>query len=443
MTMTKRAWMLGLSALLAGCSFPLKPNSGVDLARAGRHQEAAKSNLSEARRSEEQRFWSSAASYYLMAADNYRQSTSPDREFAALTSAQRAASQAWQQPEEITDSTPRAGALLAQAESRLAEYWQTRDQHKALEHYQELLARQDDIRMLYSGPGLELSKAASRSEALGRPTLTMQLYLFGLSGQYAEEADLYQQLASRFARAHGYSNEAQQLQKRQARVKQLQADPNTRQRDASAQEQLRVAALKSSRYASLGEMTLAAVYADQQARQSTALALKRSTAEVEQGEALRNKGLKRLASTLAAVGTTKPSRQVAARQVSDQSAAAVNGCIQISSGGPNTITLINNCNHNVGVAWCYMPAPGALQSDKHPLQANQICIHNGTDFPSVVLGRSAVDADLSKTHHSWELPYSQNTIYHIACNAGADGKGLPRVTGFDDNLQGSCPALTD
>ncbi|WP_043311334.1 hypothetical protein [Pseudomonas sp. ML96] len=396
--------------------------------------------MSEARRSEERQFWSSAASYYLMAADNYRQNAMPDHELAALTDGHRAALKAWQQPEEITDSTPRAGALLTQAEGRLAEYWQGRDKRKALEHYQTLLKRQDDVRMLYSAPGLELAKAASRSEAIGRPVLTMRLYLFGLSGQYAEEADLYQQLAIEFARRNGYSKEARQLQKRQARVKQLQADPSARQRDASPEEQLRVTELKSARYAQLDEAMLAAVYADQKARQGRALG---QSSAPGQNEAVRNKGIKRLASALAAVGGSMPASRTTSAPTPAQSAAAVNGCIQISSGGPNTITLINNCNHNVGVAWCYIPAPGALQSDKHPLQANQICIHNGTDFPSVVLGRSAVDADLSKTHHSWELPYSQNTIYHIACNAGADGKGLPRITGFDDNLQGSCPALTD
>ncbi|WP_394558178.1 hypothetical protein [Aquipseudomonas alcaligenes] len=430
--------MLGLATLVAGCSLPLKPPSHVELAREGRHQEAAALNMKEAHRSEERQFWSSTASYYLMAADNYRQDASPDRELAALTDGHRAALKAWQQPEETTDSTPRAGALLTQAEGRLAEYWQGRDKRKALEHYQTLLERQNDIRMLYSGPGLELSKAASRSEAIGRPILTMRLYLFGLSGQYAEEADLYQQLAIEFARRHGYSKEARQLQKRQARVKQLQADPSARQRDASPEEQLRVAELKSARYAQ--EAMLAAVYADQQVRQGRALGRSSTPA---QNTAVRDKGLKRLAGALAAVGAPSTADRATTNTAPAQSAAAVNGCIQISSGGPNTITLINNCNHNVGVAWCYMPAPGALQSDKHPLQANQICIHNGTDFPSVVLGRSAVDADLSKTHHSWELPYSQNTIYHIACDAGADGKGLPRVTGFDDNLQGSCPALTE
>src|SRR5690606_34461652 len=111
-------------------------------------------------------------------------------------------------------------------------------------------------------------------------------------------------------------------------------------------------------------------------------------------------------------------------------------------GGPNTITLINNCSHNVSVAWCYIPAPGALQSEGTPIQGNQICIHNGTDFPQAVLASSG-STDLSRTYRSWELPYSQNTIYHLACNAGADGKALPRISGFDDVLRGSCPALEE
>jgi hypothetical protein len=439
MTMIRTAGMLGLSALLIGCSLPFKSTSSADLTQAGRYREAAELNLADARRSERQQFWSSAVSYYVMAADNYRQSDLPDRELSALMDGRRAALRAWSQTEGAMDRSPREGGAVARIEGRLAEYWLARDKSKASEHYRALLAHQDDVRMLYSAPGLELVKAASRSEALRSPNLTMRLYLFGLAGQYVEDGDLYPQLAIDFARRHGYAGAAGQLRQRLASVKQIQAEPDLRSRGDDPRQQMRAVAARSERYAQLGEATLAAVYADQQARHARFIA-GRQTAK---RSAAVDRGLDRLASQLAGVGKAPVAAPPAPPTASQPGAEPVNSCIQIASGGPNTLTLINNCSHNVSVAWCYIPAPGALQSERLPIQGNQICIHNGSDFPQVVLGRSGAGADPSKSYHSWELPYSQNTIYHIACNAGTDGKALPRVSGFDDNLQGSCPALSN
>ena len=202
---------------------------------------------------------------------------------------------------------------------------------------------------------------------------------------------------------------------------------------------MRIAAARRARYEQLDEASLAAVYADREARHAHFIAGKPAaerSAEI-------GRGLDLLALQLAAVGKTRPALQPSSPSALQPSAEPVNACIQIAGGGPNTITLINNCSYNVSVAWCYIPAPGALQSDRLPIQGNQICIHNGTDFPQIVLGRSGADADVSKAFHSWELPYSQNTIYHIACNAGADSKALPQISGFNDSLQGSCPAFAD
>jgi hypothetical protein len=430
MTMTRSAGMFGLFALLIGCSQPFKTGSATLTDR-----QAAELNMSEARSSERQHFWNSAASYYVMAADNYRRSGLPEQELSALVDGQRAALQAWQQPRAVIDQRPLEGGTFAQVEGRLAEYWQERDEHRAMEHYRNLLERQNDVRMLYSAPGLELVKAASRSEKLRKPALTMRLYLFGLSGQHVEDGELYPQLALDFARRHGYTREATQLKRRRGRATQLGADLSPR--SSALHEQLRVAAARRRHYANLGEATLAAVYADQETRLAQLAGNKPDSNRETDIDA----GLDRLATALAGVGKHRPSRQPAPIQTAKRDADPVNSCIQISSSGPNTVTLINNCSHNVSVAWCYIPAPGALQSDKVPVQGNQICIHNGVDFPSTVLSRSGNGADLSKTYHSWDLPYSQNTIYHIACNAGEDGKALPQVSGFDDNLRGSCPSV--
>lgn len=438
MLMTRTAGMLGLSALLIGCSQPLKSPTSADLTQAGRYREAAELNLADARHSEQQQFWSSAVSYYVMAADNYRQSGLPERELSALVDGRRAAIRAWGQPEESMDRSPREGGAISRIEGRLAEYWLERDKDKAVEHYQALLAKQNDVRMLYGGPGLELVKAASRSEALRNPNLTMRLYLFGLSGQYLEDGNLYPQLALDFARQHGYTDEAGQLRKRLVRVKQVQAETTLGLRNDAPREQMCIATVRREKYSRLGEATLAAVYADQAARHARFIAGR----PTEERSAVIDRGLDRLAAQLASVGKARPAAKPLPPPTPQPGAETVNTCIQIASGGPNIITLINNCSHNVSVAWCYIPAPGALQSDRLAAQGNQICIHNGTDFPRIVLGRSGTDADLSKTYHSWELPYSQNTIYHLACNAGADGKALPQVSGFDDSLQGSCPAPT-
>lgn len=439
MTMTRTVGMLGLSMLLIGCSNPLKSPTSADLTQAGRYREAAELNLADAHRSERQQFWSSAVSYYVMAADNYRQSGLPERELSALMEGQRAALRAWEQPEESLDRSPREGGAVSRIEGRLAEYWLERDKDKAVEHYRTLLAKQNDVRMLYGNSGLELVKAASRSEALRSPNLTMRLYLFGLSGQYVEDGNLYPQLALDFARQHGYVDEAAQLRKRLARVKQVQAETAAGSRSDDTREQMRIAEARRDQYAELGEATLAAVYADQAARHARFIA-GRPTAE--RSIAI-DRGLDRLAVQLASVGKARPAAKPLPPPPPQPGAETVNTCIQIASGGPNVITLINNCSHNVSVAWCYIPAPGALQSDRLAVQGNQICIHNGTDFPHIVLGRSGTDADLSKSYHSWELPYSQNTIYHLACNAGVDGKALPQISGFDDSLQGSCPALAN
>lgn len=271
MTMTKTAGMLGLSVMLIGCSLPIKSPSSSELTQAGRYQEAAALNLADARRSEQQQFWSSAVSYYVMAADNYRRATCPSANSRLCWtinvqrcrpgSRQRAA---W---------TATLGKVAQSAGSRGV--WLERDKDKAVEYYRALLARQDDVRMLYRGPGLELVKAASRSEALHSPNLTMRLYLFGLSGLYVEDGDLYPQLAIDFARQHGYADEAGQLRKRLVRVKQL--EPALESQSDDPHEQMRIATARGDRYEQLGEVTLAA-------------------------------------------------------------AEPVNACIQIASGGPNTIT---------------------------------------------------------------------------------------------------------
>jgi hypothetical protein len=435
--MTKTAGMLGLSALLIGCSQQLKSPSSADLTQAGRYREAAELNIADAHLSEQQQFWSSAVSYYVMAADNYRQSGLPEHELSALMDGQRAALRAWDQPEGSMDRSPREGGSMSRIEGRLAEHWLERDKDKAIEHYRALLAKQKDVRMLYGGPGLELVKAASRSESLRSPSLTMQLYLFGLAGQYVEDGNLYPQLALDFARKHGYADEAGQLRKRLARVKQVRTEAPLGSRNDDPREQLRIAGAKRDRSTQLGEATLAAVYADQAGRHYRFLAGR----PTEESSAVIDRGLDRLAAQLASVGQARHAAKPLPPPTPRPGAETVNTCIQISGGGPNIITLINNCSHNVSVAWCYIPAPGALQSDRLTVQGNQICIHNGTDFPRIVLGRSGPDADLSKTYHSWELPYSQNTIYHLACNAGANGKTLPQISGFDDSLLGSCPPL--
>src|SRR5690606_22338209 len=235
MTMTRTAAMLGLSTLLLGCSLPSRTTTSAELAEAGRYREAAELNLADARRSEHQQFWNSAVSYYLMAADNYRQSDMAEAELAALEDGRRAALQAWQQPEEDTDRSPREGGALSRIEGRLAEYWLERDRNRATEHYQALLEHRGDVRMLYRAPGLELVKAASRSEALRSPRLTMRLYLFGLSGQYVEDGDYYPQLAIDFARHQGYGEDARRLRQRLANVRRLEPLPPGR----DAGEQLR------------------------------------------------------------------------------------------------------------------------------------------------------------------------------------------------------------
>ncbi|WP_252275265.1 hypothetical protein [Pseudomonas subflava] len=437
------AGAFGFSALLIGCSLPLKSPTSSDLAQAGRHREAAELNLEDASRSERQGFKSSAASYYVMAADNFRQSALPERELAALEAGHRVALQAWQQSEGVTDRRPLEGEALTAVEGRLAEYWLERDASKAARYYGAMLERRDDVRMLYAGPGLELVKAASRSEALKDRRQTMRLYLFGLSGQYVESAgDLYPQLATGFARRHGFEGEARLLRQRLARVKRLEADAAADLHAATVDQELRATETRRAHYARQGEYSLAAVYADQAARLERIEEKRPGVMRSPQQVAQVNRGIEQLAARLAAVGTRPSAPQPSAPEVAVQSGAnPVNGCIQITSSGANTITLINNCDHNVSVAWCYIPAPGALQSEKMPVAGNQICIHNGTDFPRAVLGRSGTGADIAKTYRSWELPYSQNTIYHIACDAGEKGEALPQISGFDDNLRGSCPPI--